>query len=168
MSKVIEDEMKKVVEEINDGNYHVDEDVIEEEDEDEDQFLKQYNEVIDEALNCLSNKTTGCQDRRLEAEVIEKLVKSKIAYMQFEADKRDKEERRRIDEERNKINAKIEAEKAKKPVSDKLWDIGGKIALGLMNCGFSMVMLRVILEFEENGSLRSKPGREFKIFKNWF
>ena len=87
-----------------------------------------------------------------------------------ENDEYDKDERRRIEEEKNEANEKIEMLKAKKPVSDKVWDFGSKLVLGLVSMGGSIYMLSKILEFEENGSLRSKPGREFKIFNpmQWF
>ena len=139
-----------------------------EKDQMKDEFLRNYDEAISEAMECLNTEAAGSSERKNEAEVLERLVKAKVALMQYESDVRDKEERRRIDEQKNKDNALIEREKAKKPISDKLWDIGGKVLIGLLSSGASMVMLKMILEFEENGSLRSKPGREFRIFKPWF
>lgn len=156
----LENELTETIKKIANGNERSKKDM-----DDYKDLLDEYDNALSEAFECLNNEAAGSSERKNEAEVIEKLVRAKVAIMQFEADKKDKEERRRIDEEKNIKNFKIEEEKAKKPVSDKLLDIGGKVLLGVLNTGVTLYALKVIMEFESGGTLRSKGGREFRIFQ---
>lgn len=131
---------------------------------------QEYLAAISDAIEELSNCVTGSKERQTEAQIVKDLTHALAEIKAQEEDEKDKAERRRIEEEKNEKNAVIEKLKAEKSWTDRIWDLGTKIGCGLVSIMGSVYMLSLILEFEEKGSLRSKPGREFRIFNptQWF
>ena len=130
----------------------------------------EYLEAISDAILELNNQVTGSKERQTEAQIIKDLTHAYAELQAQRADEEDKKERRRIEEEKNEKNATVERMKAEKTWTDRFWDLGTKIGCGMLSIMGSVYMLSLILEFEEKGSLRSKPGREFRIFNptQWF
>lgn len=124
--------------------------------------LNELEDSLQESIECYNNCVTGSNERKAEAENIEKLSRALVALRQQEADEVDKDERRRIEEEKNKENAVIERKKSGTPwlriVLEALAQ-GGVKFLGHM---LYKDELREVLHFEEHGIIRSKGGKDLK------
>lgn len=131
--------------------------------------MKMLEDAIEESIEVYNNCVTGSPEREKEAKNLKQLIDALNELRNGETDKEDKTERRKIEREKNEKNAKIEALKAKKCWQDRLQDIGMVLLKGGVATVGQLVLMRVLIEFEENGTLRSKAARDFKIINplNW-
>lgn len=128
-----------------------------------DEIYLKIEEAIDDTRACIEHAQSGSQEREREVKNLKMLIDAREQMRQTDMEKEDKEERRRIEEKKNDNNANIEAAKARKSVRDYIAEYGQIAFKGAISLAGSLAILAVILQFEENGTLHSKPGRDFRF-----
>lgn len=131
--------------------------------------MEMLEEAIEESIEVYNNCTTGSPEREKEAKNLKQLIDALNELNNGETDREDKRERRKIEKEKNEKNAKVEEIKARKDWRDRLQDVGMIILKGGVATIGQLILLKVLIEFEENGTLRSKAAKDFKILNplNW-
>lgn len=127
-----------------------------------DGILMELEEAIKDSKECMMNMQSGSNEREKEARNYKILLEARDHMKQTIAEEEDRRERRRIEEEKNSNNVEIERIKATRGVKEWLYDNSGVILKGTISLAGSLILLGVILRFEETGSIRSKGGRDFK------
>ena len=124
-------------------------------------------DVIDDSVESYTSTETGSDERSKEASNLQKVVDAYSKFELMEAEKEDKIERRRIEEEKNESNAEIEAEKARIPWEKIGVEILASFGRGVMDHLFFIRSQREILKFEETGSIRSNASRNQQLRFPW-
>ena len=127
-----------------------------------DGILMELEEAIKDSKECMMNMQSGSNEREKEARNYKLLLEARDHMKQTIAEEEDRRERRRIEEEKNDNNVEIERIKATRGVKEWLYDNSGTVLKGAISLAGSLILLGVILRFEETGSIRSKGGRDFK------
>ena len=133
----------------------------------EEYLRSRIKDSVDDVCESFANTQTGSDERSKEASNLAKVVEAYTKFSSMEADKEDKIERRRIEEEKNEINAKIETEKARVPWEKITVEILASFGRGLMDHIFFGIRQREVLRFEETGSIRSKASRDVSFRFPW-
>ena len=120
------------------------------------------DEIMFETVDNFSIQRTGSDERRQEAENVVKLADAYAKVRQMEIEEKDREERRRIEEEKNAAN--IELEKSKEiPFWQNCIEWTVKYILpGCVSAFFFDKFQKRTLTFEETGTWRSKASKDLR------
>lgn len=133
---------------------------------------KETYELLESAvqaqLNAVSNLSLDTKDGKEALTKATALTELLITADKDNYDYFDKEDRRRIEDEKNKAAAEIEREKSKLTWGRVGLEMGKVIAPMLMSLVAYNVFQKRVLKFEETGRINSTAGRELhfpRIFK---
>lgn len=129
--------------------------------------LTDLKDSLAESIEVYNNCTAGSKERAQEAENVEKIAKALSDLKSTESDILDKEERRRIEEEKNAANAEIESEKARTPWARIIFEAAVKVCMQFVDHGFFVRNQRQVLDFEEHGIVRSKASKDLGFRFPW-
>lgn len=125
-------------------------------------LIEQLSGSLCESIDVYDNCTMGSEERKKEAENVEKIAKALKELKDMESTILDRNERRLIEAERNRENAEIERKKCATPWVRILLET----ASGLLRQGTAHLLykdeLREVLHFEEHGIIRSKGGKDLR------
>lgn len=128
--------------------------------------LQEMEEIVRNNLNDIQ-LGLGKEEEERALKVIELLSKQIELHQRSASECYDKQERRRIDEEKNKMQAENEVAKMELTWKKMLFEM----AKVLLPTGLSVVAYHVfqkrLLEFEETGRLTSSASRGLNLPKFW-
>ena len=131
------------------------------------ELRSRLKDSVDDVVESFQSTETGSEERSKEASNVQKVVDALVKFETMESEIEDKVERRRLEEEKNKANAQIEAEKARIPWEKIGIEVISSFGRGLMDHLFFMRSQREILRFEETGSIRSNASRSSSFRFPW-
>lgn len=126
------------------------------------QIAELLEEIMFETVDNFSVQKTGSDERRSEAENAVKLADAYAKIRQTQIEEKDRDERRRIEEEKNVAN--LELEKSKEiPFWQSCieWTVKYILPGCISGLLFDKFQKRT-LEFEETGSFRSKASKDLR------
>lgn len=120
------------------------------------------DEIMFETVDNFSIQKTGSDERRSEAENVVKLADAYTKIRQIQIEEKDRDERRRIEEEKNAVNYELEKSK-----EIPFWQscIEWTVKYILPGCISGLLFDKFqkrTLEFEETGSFRSKASKDLR------
>lgn len=130
-------------------------------------MITDLKETLASSLDIYNQSPVGSEERERESRNIERIAKALSEIKSMESEVLDREEARRIEEEKNADNARIEAEKAKTPWARIFFEAGAKVFMQLVDHAFFARNQRQVLEFEEHGVIRSKASRDLGFRFPW-
>lgn len=128
---------------------------------------KLLNEVMERDLEDLKELEIGSKEREALVSEIKDFYKLQIEEYRSEVDAWDKDELRRISEEKNAAEERIAEAKTKTEFKKSAVDAGKAIVIGVGSAFLSNRMMKALLKFEETGTVTSKAFRLIPMIKFW-
>lgn len=130
---------------------------------------EETRELMEEKLsNLLAKLDTLSGKERSEAVADIKLLAAALnEALQIEMEAFDKQEKRRIDEDKNRSFASLEAQKLQFDWKGAGVDIAKAILATLISIKAYSIFQRRVFDFEENGRLTSTASRELHLPRFW-
>lgn len=129
--------------------------------------LKLMENVLQGYLEDLQTGELDKEGEERGLKIIELMSKQMDVHERTASEIYDKEERRRIDEERNKATAKTEAEKIQLTWKKVLFELAKVVIPTGLSIGAYHVFQKRLLQFEETGRLTSSASKGLNLPKFW-
>ena len=124
-------------------------------------------EAIANDLEDLKGFAVGTEEREKLVNEIKELYRLQIDEYKVEVDAWDKDELRRITEDKNASEEKMRLEQNKTDVKRSIIESGKAIVVGVGSAVLSNRMMTKLLKFEETGTITSKAFRLIPMIKFW-
>lgn len=128
---------------------------------------KLLNETIGNDLEDLKGFEVGSDEREALVNEIKELYRIQIEEYKAEVEAWDKDELRRIAEEKKESEEKIRLEQTKTELKRSGIDAAKAIVIGIGSGILSNRMMKALLKFEETGTVTSKAFRLIPMIKFW-
>lgn len=125
------------------------------------------NELIANDLEDLKTLEIGSEEREAVVEEIRKFYSLTIDEYKAEVEAWDKDEQRRISEEKNAADERVKLEQTKADIKRSALECGKGVIIGVGSAILSNRLMTKLLKFEETGTVTSKAFRLIPMIKFW-